>query len=463
MAKLSIRDEKFRDEVLYGPIWPVIFKVCLPLALFQAVTNLFNILDTIMASAISSEAVSTVVYMVQLQHIVAAVGGGLAVGGTILISRSYGSGDYDKVKETLSTLIAISACFAFLVLLSLPFIPSLLKLAGTPEAFIRSGSKYFMLLMIAVVLSYFNSIYISIEKSRGESKKIVVLNIIQIVVKLTLTALFIYVFNGTIIHIAIATIISYLVVFIYGLYALTKDDDAFSFAFKSIVMKKATVLPILKLSFPSMVEKIAFSLGKAEVNKMAADYGSDAVGAAGISNNMSGMLTGWQYGIMDGGTALLGQLKGHDDLDRTIKAYRRMQLAQILIGIIGIVIMYVLTTPIAKLFAFAKGGFNETFFNMIIKTFHYELFGCLLLSLYYASIPIILATGRTKLTLFINFARVFIFRLPLIFYFSHFTALDYSAVGLTVAISNSLTGLLAFIVGEIIIKKERQSAAKSIN
>lgn len=462
MAKLNIRDEKFRDQVLYGPIWPVIIKVCMPLALYQAVTQLFNILDTIMASAISSEAVSTVVYMVQLQHIVAAVGGGLAVGGTIIISRNYGKGDYDEVRKNLSTLIALAAFFALLVIISLPFIPFILRIAGTPETFIESGSEYFMLSMISVILNYFNSIYIAIEKSRGESKKIVILNFIQITLKLSLTALFIYILNGTILHIAIATIISYSVVFIYALFSLTHTDDAFSFSIKAISIKKNTILPILNLSFPSMVEKMTFSLGKAEVNKMAAGYGAEAVGAAGISNNMSGMLTGWQYGVMDGGTALLGQLKGHDDLERTIKAYRRIQLTELLIGLIGIILMHILTVPIAKLFSIAKGNFNEEFFNMIIKTFGYELFGCMLLSLFYASNPILLATGRTKLTLAVNLCRIFLFRIPIIYYFSHYTSLDYSAVGLTVAISNSLTGLVAFITGELVIRRERQIYSKTI-
>ena len=316
--------------------------------------------------------------------------------------------------------------------------------------------------MISVILNYFNAIYIAIEKSRGESKKIVILNFIQIALKLSLTAIFIYVFNGTILHIAIATIISYSTVFIYALYSLTHTDDAFSFSLKSISLSRKTILPILNLSFPSMVEKMTFSLGKAEVNKMAAGYGAEAVGAAGISNNMSGMLTGWQYGVMDGGTALLGQLKGHDDLERTIKAYRRIQLTQLLIGVFGIILMHLLTVPIAKLFSIAKGNFNEEFFNMIIKTFGYELFGCLLLSLFYASNPILLATGRTKLTLLVNLCRIFLFRIPLIFYFSHYTTLDYSAVGLTVAISNSLTGLLAFITGELVIRKERQIYSKAV-
>lgn len=457
MAKLNTRDEKFREEALFGPIWPVIWKVCLPLSLFQAISQLFNILDTIMAAAISSQAVSTVVYMVQLQQIVAAIGSGLSVGGAILISRNYGKGDYDKVRTILSTLIAITAIAGAAVILCIPFIPSILRYAGTPESFISSGSSYFALSIVSVVISFFNTIYISIEKSRGESRKIVALNIIQISIKLSLTAVFIYIMNGTIMHIAFATLISNLALFCFAIYSLTHTDDAFSFSFHSISMKKDTVLPILRLSFPSMVEKMAFSFGKAEVNKMASGYGSDAVGAAGISNSMSGLLTGWQYGIMDGGTALLGQILGSGDKRRTVSAYRRIQLIELLIGISGILIMYILTSPIASLFCLAQGGYNEVFHEMIVRTFGYELLGCLLLSFYYSSVPIILATGRTKLTLFINFCRIFVFRLPLIYAFSHFTDSDYSAVGLTVAISNALVGILSLISAEFVIRKVKQT------
>ena len=61
MTTVTSNDEAFRKEVQEGSIWRVIIKVCVPLALYSWISQLFAVLDTLMASHISSEAVSTVV------------------------------------------------------------------------------------------------------------------------------------------------------------------------------------------------------------------------------------------------------------------------------------------------------------------------------------------------------------------------------------------------------------------
>ena len=84
---LSDKDRKFREFALNGNMWNVILQVCIPLAIFQLVNHVFNILDTMMASHISATAVSAVAYLSQLQNMIAAVGTGLAVGSTLKISH----------------------------------------------------------------------------------------------------------------------------------------------------------------------------------------------------------------------------------------------------------------------------------------------------------------------------------------------------------------------------------------
>ena len=66
----------------------------------------------------------------------------------------------------------------------------------------------------------------------------------------------------------------------------------------------------------------------------------------------------------------------------------------------------------------------------------------------------------TKTILAVNFARIFIFRLPVIYFFQNFTSMGFEAVGYTMAISNSLVGILAFIAGETVIATEKKKAAK---
>ena len=101
-AGLSGRDANFREESLNGSLWKVLLSVGLPLALYQSLNQLFKILDTMMASHISSQSVSAVAYLSQISIFLSSIGAGLAVGSGIRISRAYGEGDYRLVKQRVS-------------------------------------------------------------------------------------------------------------------------------------------------------------------------------------------------------------------------------------------------------------------------------------------------------------------------------------------------------------------------
>ena len=65
------------------------------------------------------------------------------------------------------------------------------------------------------------------------------------------------------------------------------------------------------------------------------------------------------------------------------------------------------------------------------------------------------AFGYTKLSFGINFARLFVFRLPILFALKWFTTLSGGvAMGVVMMLSNGLTGLFAVLVGGAVLRKE---------
>ena len=86
-TELSAKDRARREQVLSGNMWRVMLSIGTPLALFQAFNMLYRILDTMMASHIGSVSVSAVAYLGQIQLMISALGGGLAVGASIKISE----------------------------------------------------------------------------------------------------------------------------------------------------------------------------------------------------------------------------------------------------------------------------------------------------------------------------------------------------------------------------------------
>ncbi len=457
MAGFSKQDTRFRQYALSAHPLKVLLTVGMPLALYQALHQLFKIVDTLMASHISADAVSAVACLSQITLMINAIGSGLAVGGCIKISEAYGRGDEEAVRHRVSTVYALAASVSVLVAAVLvPFAVPFLRLLQTPEELIATGTGYFRVEILTLVVSFFNTVYIAIERSRGHARKILVLNLVIICVKLALSALFVYVLQGGLIHIATASLIGQLLVLCYALLSGRRDEGAFRFTFSNIRLKKDTVLPIFNLAYPVSAEKFLFAAGKVVVNSMSGLYGGLTVGALGISNNIGGLTTSWHMGLNDGTAPLISQNRGAGKYRRTLQLYFWLLLVQISVGVVGLVAVSRTLPWLAGIFARSASNYDLEFRDMIVSIHQWEMLGYITLGINSATIALLLGYGYTKLTMLLNVARVFVFRVPVLWALQQFTALGAEAVGVTMMVSNVSTGLTAIVIAIPVVLKIRR-------
>ena len=449
-ADLSKKDEQFREFSLNGPMWRVVLYVGFPLALYESLNQLFKILDTMMASHIGASAVSAVAYLSQINMMISAVGTGLAVGASIKVSQAYGAGDFMLVKKRVSTMFAMCGALGIAILLVLvPFTPEFLRLMNTPEEFIADGSTYFRLELFGMVITFFNNVYIAIERARGNSKRILILNTAVIVVKLGLTAWFVYGLDGGINMISCATIISQSFLLLAACINMNQKGNAFGFSLRAISIKKEVICPMLTLSFPVIVERIAFAVGKGIVHSMSTVYGSWTVGALGISNNIGGITTNPQNGFQEGGSSIISQNLGAGRPKRALLAFRWVLYIDMLIGLVIMTASLLCLNQLAGLFA----GDNAEFAEMIKQIYRFEAVGAIPLGVNAAVMALLYGFGKTRVTLVMNFCRVFLFRVPVLWALQQFTDLGNVSAGIVMAVSNVASGVLAAVVGVIEIRR----------
>ena len=458
-SQVSKKDESFRQYALTGSPMKVILSTCLPLALYQALQGIFNILDTMMASHIGSGAVSAVACLSQITLMITALGSGLAVGGSIKISEAYGRGDYEAVRRRVATVYAMAVLVSVVVAAVLiPFAEPFLRLLQTPEELISTGAGYFRIQILTLVIQFFNTVYIAIARSRGHAKRILVLNVVIIVVKLTLSAIFVYVLHCGVTMIAVATLIGQTLTLAYAIFTMTRDEGAFRFSLKNIRFKRDTALPVLNLSYPVSAEKMLFAAGKVMVNAMSGVYGDVTVGALGISNNIGGLTTNWHAGFCDGGAPLISQNRGAGRHKRNLKLYGCLLAINVGIGVVGLAVVSYTLPWLAQIFAQSKNQFDQEFCDLIVSIHQWEMLGYITLGINSASIALLLGYGYTKLTMLLNVARVFVFRVPVLWYLQKFTDVGPEAVGITMMVSNICVGIAAVIVVIPVIVKIRRLA-----
>ncbi len=457
MASISRKDESYRQYALNGDPMKVILSSCAPLALFQALQSIFKILDAMMASHISADAVSAVSALSQITLMITALGAGLAVGGSIKISEAYGRGDYEMVRKRVATVYALAVAVSIAVALVLvPFAVPFLRLLQTPEDLIATGVGYFRVEILTLVINFFNTVYIAIERSRGNAKKILKLNMGIIVVKLTLSAFFVYVMHSGVTMIAVSTLVGQVLLLGYAVISMARDEGAFRFSLKNISTDRETIFPVLNLSYPVSAEKMLFAAGKVIVNSMSGMYGGMTVGALGISNNIGGLTTSWHMGFTDGAAPLISQNRGAGKHRRCLQIYFRLLIVDVAVGVIGLLLVSNTLPALARIFAQSQNTFDQTFCDMIVSIHKWEMLGYITLGVNSATLALLLGYGYTKLTMLLNVARVFAYRVPVLWFFQNFTGLGAEAVGMTMMISNVCVGLTAVVVAIPVILKIRK-------
>ena len=455
---VSKQDESFREYALNAAPVRVLLSVCAPLALYQALQQIFKVLDALLAAKISADAVSAVSCLAQITLMITAIGSGLAVGGNIKISEAYGRGDYEAVRKQVATLYTLAVAIGGLVIIVLiPFAEPFLRLLNTPEDLIATGAGYFRVEIVTLVISFFNTVYIAIERSRGHAKKILGLNLVIILVKLGLSALFVSVLESGVLLLAVAPLGSQSVLLLYGVLSMFGDGGAFRFSRRNISLKSDTVMPMVNLSYPVAAEKMLFAAGKVIINSMSGMYGALTVGALGVSNNIGGLTTSWHSGMLDGASALISQNRGAGKYRRTLQLYIWLIAVDVMIGLLGLGLVSAGLPWLAGVFAQSKNHFDPVFCEMIVSIHRWEMLGYITLGINSATLALLLGYGYTKLTLLLNVSRVFLFRVPVLWYLQRFTEMGPEAVGVTMMVSNICAGVSAIAVAiPVIVRIQRE-------
>lgn len=454
---LDDAEAKRREMILTGNQWKVIFMIALPLVFYDSLSQVFQLVDTLIAANMSAGVVSTVSFISQIESMLTAIGSGLALGGSILISRYYGAGDMAEVRREISTLFFL--CLAIgggILALIIPGAYPFLKLLRMPEDLIGEGTAYFMLDVVSIIFVFINTIYFSIEKARGNTKIIMYLNCIVLVVKTALNVLIInlmkagsFSLNTAMLLLPVATIVANSILTVIALANLTSKSNPFRISFKACEFKQRFLKPLFGLSIPVFLEKFIFSFGKVIVNSMCASFGSTVVGALGVSNRLGGLSTNPMSGFQEAESPLISQNLGNKNVQRALGIFYKTLLINFLFAIFFFILTGIFKDPIINLFA--KG--NASFAGEIDKIYTYERLDTILISINTSVMGLLYGFGKTRVSMILNLMRLFVYRIPPLWLLMTFTHIGTPAVGMAMLISNGLTGITAGIVAFVFIRR----------
>ena len=248
--------------------------------------------------------------------------------------------------------------------------------------------------------------------------------------------------------------------FVFALHFSLAGENAFSFSAKAVTLQGRVTAPMVIQSLPVIAEKALFAFGKTIVNSMCTVYGAVMVGAMGVSNNLGGVTTNPQNGFQQGSSAIISQNFGAGKYDRVLRTFYVTIAVNVLMSAVITGIEILNLDLLAGLF---DSGSSE-FHRMITMVYRFEAYGAIPLGINAAVLALLYGLGKTKLTLVLNFSRVFLFRIPVFWFLQNYTDLGEVSVGIVMMVSNISVTVMAVSVAAVVIARFRKEyPAESVN
>ena len=464
---ISQKDLKRRERILHGNLMMTIVTICAPIFLYNLFNSFYAVIDAVVVAKIDPTSVSAVSSLSQIQHLLSSLGSGLAAGGGILVARYFGAGDMDTARFHSNQTVSLSTVIIALLLgICVPFAVPILKLSGVPDELISIGTGYFIVQVITLAFVFYNSVFMAMQKAKGNTKIMFWLNIVVMIIKLALSLLFVWVFNlRDIVWVAVATLIGQAVMFGVLLAMMLEKSNVFVIKLDEFRFKWNVCREILAMSLPIFLGKFIFSFGKVSINAMCKAYGPLVVGALGVSNNMCGLVTTPINSFEEGTSTIISQNLGAGNLKRAVKAFKYSFVMSTALGIVGYVLVrFVCQDAIISLYNQNADAPDAAEFLAMIKSINrYDSLSILALAVNSAVLGVLYGFGQTKLTMVLNISRVFLFRIPVLWYLQTFhKEIGAEAAGISMGISNTCIAIASMTCLAIFLFRVRKHGFKGI-
>lgn len=431
--------------ILSGNMYKVLISLSIPIMINSVIQTLYNLVDGIWVSKISSVHFAATTFVWPINFFFIAIGLGISIAGTSLLSRFIGADEVDKTKEYASQLIAISTILSIVfAIFGYIFTPEILKMVGAEGDILRYGSIYLKITFLDMpfLFLYFN--INSILTSQGDTVTPTVLSGISAILNIILDPIFIFTFNMGIAGAAWATLISRALLALFGFIHLIRGNSKIIPNFRGFKFNKEILKEIFNIGLPASIGQIGASVGFMALNGFIVSYGTATMAAFGMVNRVTSLVMQPAMGVGSALTAVVGQNLGAENEDRASESYKKASTIALTIGIIGAILILVFNEQIVNLFIQ-----SEDDPNVILESISYMKFVSIsmpLMGMFSVYQGIFQGSGNTRYSMAMEIGRLWLVRLPMILIFKHFTNIGSSGIWFAMSFSNLIVCIYGYIM-----------------
>lgn len=289
-----------------------------------------------------------------------AVGIGISIGATALVSRALGAGRRDEAKRlTTSSLVFMVAGQLALAVGLFIFVPQALSALGAEGRTHELATEYLRIVVPSTPLLGLGMALSGVLRAVGDANRAMYVTLSSGLATAVLDPIFIFALDFGLNGAAISTILARFVLVGVGWYGAAKVHDLVGRL--DAARLAADARSVAAIALPAVATNIATPIGNAYVTASVAGFGDEAVAGWAIVGRVLPVAFGTVFALSGAVGPILGQNYGAGLLDRVRRTLRDALVFTLVYVILVWLLLALLRGPIADLFA-AEGEARDLVF-----------------------------------------------------------------------------------------------------
>jgi len=430
---------KKRKMILEGNMYKVIILLSLPIMLNNLIQTMYNLTDTYFLSKLGAVEVASMTLAWPVVFLQLALGVGIGIAGTTLISQNIGAKKIDEAKKIAGQLVTFAMGFSILLSISgVISTPYVLKVMGATGEIYSNAYIYLMLIVGGAPLMYAGFVYSSIKQGEGDTISPMILSLISVTINIILDPIFIFYLDLGIKGAAVATLLARAIMLFYIVYQLFIRDTSMRLRLKDLKPEFSYIKKMTKLGIPASIGQATIAMGLVVLNSFVNTYGELTLAAFGIGNRINGLIVMPAMGIGGAVSSIVGQNIGNNNVKRVKECVFKSSVLGAVFSIAGTATFLVWGSSIVRFFSTDKDIIYLG--NDYLKYISLSLIGMAILPIITGALQ---GAGQTKKAMYLSMSRLWVFRLPTLLLLPYFIGKTEKVIWYAISSSNIIAMLVA--------------------
>ena len=443
--------------------YKTLITLCIPIIIQNLLSNLINMVDTIMIGGLGEISVASIGIANQYFFLYNMALSGIIGGASLFIAQFYGKNDKLNIRKitglSVISALMIGITFMIVALFSPKFI---IYFFSKDLDVIKVATNYFSIIGFCYPIIAISNVFSMGSRSIRNPKLGMICSTISLFINIILNYVFIFGklgmpalgASGAAIATVIARIIE-LILLVSYIYFI-KDDYELRFTFKDIkLINKDLLKAYISKTTPTFLNDTLWAFGTVLYAVAYSKAGTSAIAASQIASSTGNFFIVTAVCVAIGSSIMIGNELGADNIKKAIHYSKKFAILVTLVGAIFGLLLIISIPGLIKLFRVSdqlmpdiKKIFVIMGILMALKTFNTFII-----------IGVLRSGGDTKYALFLEMGCMWIVSLPLTFFAAYKGLPIYILVGLTYT-----EEVVKFIFGvpRAISKKWAQNLVKNI-